>query len=530
MKRKNDPFAGIKITPRSGKQTITYSYQPGVKIRFTLNPTCAAGYLSRGTIGLLDPQTGHLLQTHTDSKSHRFSDAATLELHIPCPRQGETQEQVIRRTVKKRTEDLIKKYRYALNMNLREGKSLAEMSLRTAVELYATDYVNDESGSSELRKTYYSQLRKLAAAFEGKKLKDLTSGDFRDFCDAHQRKNGLEYIKRLYSFLTTIAHREGVECPAKKKLEEYIRRQERDPKITNRRLQREAAATDVLPVEYEAVLDSRCWQELGQPMEALTVLLKESGLSAKEVCALQWGDLLLDDADLERVFVRYRRDDLASYTHNYTFPLSPYGALYVNAWRAYLEKKCPAERLADSAYIVSQDELGQKAFASGELITYIRTTVSAYTIGYAGRIKLEGMASAPGVQLFRNTRRNHLIEDCGLRDDPGALAFLMHQSMTGQVQSDSYRSFTDTTGQQYLYSKLRRDRHGCPTPEKENTRTSIVLLPDGRQEIRIPPVSGSSRQGDALITLVLANVQPEDVIEVHALGGCFLNVSNEQQL
>ena len=106
----------------------------------------------------------------------------------------------------------------------------------------------------------------------------------------------------------------------------------------------------------------------------------------------------------------------------------------------------------------------------------------------------------------------------------------MHQSMTGQVQSDSYRSFTDTTGQQYLYSKLRRDCHGCPTPEKENTRTSIVLLPDGRQEIRIPPVSGSSRQGDALITLVLTNVQPGDVIEVHALGGCFLNVSSERQL
>lgn len=39
-----------------------------------------------------------------------------------------------------------------------------------------------------------------------------------------------------------------------------------------------------------------------------------------------------------------------------------------------------------------------------------------------------------------------------------------------------------------------------------------------------------ARQGDALITLVLTNVQPEDVIEVHALGGCFLNVSSEQQL
>lgn len=124
MKRKNDPFAGIKITPHSGKQTIIYDYQPGVRIRFTLNPTHAAGYFSRGTIGLLDPQTGHLLQTHTDSKSHRFSDAATLELYIPCPRQGETQEQVIRRTVVKRAADLIKKYRPILDIGLRSGKSL----------------------------------------------------------------------------------------------------------------------------------------------------------------------------------------------------------------------------------------------------------------------------------------------------------------------------------------------------------------------------------------------------------------------
>ena len=43
MKKKNDPFAGIKITPHSGKQTIIYNYQPGVKIRVTLNATRTAG-------------------------------------------------------------------------------------------------------------------------------------------------------------------------------------------------------------------------------------------------------------------------------------------------------------------------------------------------------------------------------------------------------------------------------------------------------------------------------------------------------
>lgn len=526
MKKKNDPFTGIKITPHSGKQTIIYNYQPGVKIRVTLNATRAAGYLSRGTIGLLDPQTGHLLQIRTDSKSHRFSDAATLELYIPCPRQGETQEQVIRCTVLKRAADLIKKYRSSLDIGLRSGKSLGDMSLRTAIELYATDYVIDESSSVELRKTYYNQLNKMAAAFEDKKLTDLTSGDFKRFCTSHPRKNGLEYVKRLYRFLATVARQEGVVCPAQKVLADYIRRQERDPKITNRRLQREAAVTDVLPAEYEAMLDSRCWEEMGDPMAALTVLLKESGLPTAEVCGLQWGDLLLDD-NRECVFVRCRRDDLTSYTHDYTFPLSPYGAAYINAWRDYLTQSCSAERLADSAYVVSQDDAGQKAISPGELTNYIRSTVGAYTIGYAGRIKLEGMASAMGVQLLRNTRGKHLVEDCGLRDDPGALAFLLHRSMTSQVQADSYRSFTDRTGRQYLFSKLRRDRHGCPPPTKENTHMSAVSLSDGRQELRVPPVSGSNRQGDALITLTLANVQPGDVIEAYAPDGCFMDISSK---
>lgn len=110
MKRKNDPFSGIKITPQSGKQSFVFDYRPSIKIRFTLNPTTSAGYLARGTIGLLDPQTGHLLQTHTNSKERRFSDAATLELYVPYPRPGETQEQIIHRTVMKRTEDLLKRY------------------------------------------------------------------------------------------------------------------------------------------------------------------------------------------------------------------------------------------------------------------------------------------------------------------------------------------------------------------------------------------------------------------------------------
>jgi len=88
-----------------------------------------------------------------------------------------------------------------------------------------------------------------------------------------------------------------------------------------------------------------------------------------------------------------------------------------------------------------------------------------------------------------------------------------------------YRSFTDRTGKQYLFSKLRRDRHGCPPPTKENTRLSSALLPDGRQELCIPPVSGSSRQGDALITLTLTNVQPGDVTETYAPDGCFMDIA-----
>ena len=54
MKRKNDPFSGIKITPQSGKQSFVFDYRPSIKIRLVIQQLAVAviqGPIARDRIG-----------------------------------------------------------------------------------------------------------------------------------------------------------------------------------------------------------------------------------------------------------------------------------------------------------------------------------------------------------------------------------------------------------------------------------------------------------------------------------------------
>ena len=129
-------------------------------------------------------------------------------------------------------------------------------------------------------------------------------------------------------------------------------------------------------------------------------------------------------------------------------------------------------------------------------------------------------------KLLVKTREVHLREVCGLSNDPGALTFMLHLSMGKQVQSDHYRAFTDPTGRDYLWRRLRLDRHGLPESmhKAQYKRMSRVKGPD-YDELRFPAPNDGR---DMLITLRLATkgLNVGDAIEVIADEGCFLDVIN----
>jgi hypothetical protein len=246
---------------------------------------------------------------------------------------------------RKAANKLISRFRSRIYGSLREQRELAKLSLGQALELYGADYIADRSTSAELRKTYRNQLDNVSNFLGEKPLKDLKRIDLKRFVELHKGANGVEYIEELSRFLEKTAYRLGTEMPAKDVLESYLRSvRSGDVEAEAQRQQRKAANSDVLPAEYERKLDEGCWAHFGEPMWAATVMLKEGGLAARAVCELRVKDVILAD-DRDEVYIGYRRDDLATYTHDYTFPLTPFGARYMSQWLDRLAKLCPTERV-----------------------------------------------------------------------------------------------------------------------------------------------------------------------------------------
>lgn len=117
------------------------------------------------------------------------------------------------------------------------------------------------------------------------------------------------------------------------------------------------------------------------------------------------------------------------------------------------------------------------------------------------------------------TREKHLREDCRFDGDRGAISFLLHQALTGQVQADHYRCFTDETGRRFLYRHLSQTRHGLPPSETKHTRVSARQCGDVR-ELRFPPKTEDVGI-DEIITLTIEGLQVGDVIEVRSAEGCY---------
>ena len=474
MKKQNlNPFKGITLTPENSRAEVIFEVVSGVYVRATFNLSFHTGRLSRGTIGIWDKDTGRFKQI-IKTGTHKFSDAMTKDLIIPAPKDDESPEEVIERMTLIAANKLFSEYRPYIMGELRENKSLINLSLNQALELYSADYIADRSNSIGMRKTYNNHLQNFANWLGEKPLKDIKKKDLKDFCNIHKGKNGVDYISTFQDFLSKTAFRIGIEPPCKDVLESFFQDIKR---AKNKDSKKEPPRADVLPEEFEAKLDQGCWEKLGDPLWGCTLLAKESGLDIPCLCKLKIKRIILGDTE-EEVYIIYRRDDIASYTNDYTFPLSPLGGSYITRYIDQLQKGSIPERIEKEKFLFAKDELGEVPLSATEVRNFIRVHLSQYLFGYAGRIALKtGTTISMGTELLRNTRKKHLTEDCRFDDDRGAVLFLLHQSLTGLVQADNYRCFTDYYGRKYLYSRLSQDCHGCqPLHSKKNySRMSNVV-------------------------------------------------------
>jgi len=169
------------------------------------------------------------------------------------------------------------------------------------------------------------------------------------------------------------------------------------------------------------------------------------------------------------VYVQRSREYTASATQNYQVPLSPWGALQMEKWRDGLLAHEPAG-VADTTYVCGQ---GAKAVKTKTINDYIRS-VLRLTIGLPDDLAV--------CELLRNNLHCRLTAYCGLGQMPGAVNFLLGNSLANDTTSDHYRSFVDQEGQEMLYRSLARDRrfYCDPAPKLSGEGVHEAQFPDKR--------------------------------------------------
>lgn len=505
---------------------MTFEVATGVSVRATLNLSPHTGRLSRGTIGIWEADTGRFKQI-IKTGTHKFSETMTKDLIIPTPTDNESQEEVIERVTRLAANKLFNDFRPQILGELRENKALANYSLAQVVELYGAGYAADRSNSIEMRKTYLSQLQNLANWLGEKSLKEVKKKDLVQFCKIHKGKNGIDYISNFQSFLSNTAFRIGIESPCKNVLESFFQGVRREQ---NKGKENTPPLTDVLPQEFESKLDQGCWDNLGDPFWGCAIVVKEGGLEVLCICKLKIKDIVLGDTE-EEVYIIFRRDDIATYTNDYSFPLTPLGASYITRYLAALKSSCSPERMEGEKFLFSKDENGETPLKVSEVHDFIRVQLSRYLFGYAGHVTLKnGMTISMGEELLRSTRKKHLLEDCRFDGDRGAIIFLLHRSLSRFVQADSYRCFTDTFGRKLLCKRMSQDRHGCqPSGTMKYSRMSNVMRSNIR-ELRFPPKHNSCPGKDEIIAFDIEGLELGDQIEVIGPEGCYVSVESYQPL
>lgn len=519
MAQTPNPFRKLKLTPETPHGEVVFEVAAGVFVRATFNLSAHVGWLSRGTIGIWDIATGRYLQ-RTQDGTHNFRNTLTKDLIIPVPKEGETQSEVFERETKKAANRIHNEFRGQILTSIRNNKDLANHSLGQALDLFGTDYVADRSSSIGVRKTHYNQLQNLANFLGEKPLKNIKRKDLLQFCKLHKGENSSEYISNLEKFLRYASFKIGVEPPCQTVLDSFFQSQKKtkkgdDPDIV-----------DTLPTEYEDKLDAGCWANLGSPFWGIAVMAKEGGLNLKAICDLKIMHII-PGATNEEMYVLYKRDDLVSYTTDYSFALSPFGASYFAEYLHFLAETYPSERVAADKFLFAKDDLGEEPLTTAEAGVFIRKDLNRFLFGHAGRIDLgQGRIISTGQELLRNTRKKHLLEDCRFDDDRGAVLFLLHHSLSHSVQSDNYRCFTDSYGRNLLCKRLAQDRHGCrpSTAPKKFTRMSNAVHGEVRQ-FRFPTKKDACPGKDQILTLTLDGLNPGDQIEVFCREGCYASVS-----
>ena len=498
----SDPshFHGNKELDPSGHMSGTYVSPNGTICSYTINAqTPTARYPARGSVSLVDPRTGHIMNVkHT---------RATISINAPS-----TDAEVLRRLISDAATSLYNRYILRITDAAKKAFPASETSFALLLAQHQQTYLNRRTRSVGMAHRYASYLEHVAQFIGEKAVSRIPQTQITAIVnDLGPRWR--EHLQEAARFLDYV-YDYRADSERANPFTRYLDRYSTDKvRTSSKQKQKQTGNTDVLSIAEERDLNRRIEAHIENGILIGIMLVKEGGLSSRDVCHLTWSDItpMPDHPDI--LLIALRRDNSAGATHDYTFPLMPFGSRILLQRLAWLRERYSDEQI-HRIPVASVEKDPAKRLDPSRLTADCRNVLHNCGIGYAALAGLQDLHTGAGIRMLLNTYKDRLEDACRLKNDPGLLAFMLHHSLTNLVQADHYRSFTDPTAQHMLYTVIHRDhRLDSPIPSRKQIKRKKHGC-SGEQVVSLAPSAAALQH----LTLT-ATIQPNGELKISAPTG-----------
>lgn len=435
----------------------------------------------RGTVSLRDSQNTVVHMTDDEGK------VAYASLPI-APKSTDPEE--IKREIAEKAQRLYTEF-------IGSGKAagayipIGQLSFAEVVNMYGAEYTQTRSPNNDRRqKDRLNLLRHVAEGFAAIPCAKITQRQIGEFCE-QLGETWYNKIREADFLMAYVAERRKYEQIANPFA--LYRAAHAAPRNTRQR-QKAAVTTDVLTRAEQAKTVALVLEHLRNPDYVGIGLLLGTGLEAKRVVALRYGDIREDPDNKGCLILNYYRPELAGSMHNFSFVLSSLAAHICRERRKMLAAEGLSPEAIANRYVVTNSDA---LYPADKLTAACRNILHNCGVGYAQLAGLTSNTEGAGVRLLRSTYAQRLKEDGGLCKDPALHQFMVHQRPDG-TQGAYYRSYTDPYARRCQAIAHRR----IPWWNKKMD-SKVTIVADGRQSEQTIHLKDDEKTVKAVVRIAL---------------------------
>lgn len=445
-----------------------------IRFRFSAYRGGASGYALRGSVRILDPNTGYPLK-----QKRKGGRDCSCSFHIryeDLPVKSDT----IKAVVMEKAKLLYSRHIEDIRDASRSQSSSTDITLLYLFHVHKKAWMAKcrliKTGSERSAANAEALLNDYFLYFEGQSVAAITGKDIEDvrkhFGEQAARAERLgsdfwQYCSAKHRIDRSVPNPFEAAAPAARKAH---RKNPNAGRVTSLSGEQEAHLMEIIRERF-----------LSNPLYVGICLIMDGGLTTTGIFELTWDRILFDETDPNLCCIRITGKMSSYATHDFTRPVFPFAAEILRAWRDHLldHPDMNEEQLAMRRIMLGNKK--RMKHTPSDLTRLCSKILPDAMVSYQDidLVRKHGGRIGAGVTILQNTYQNKLAEICRMKQhDPDAYEYMQSNSLTGKTTADHYRSFSSWEGIRLLYTYLLRDTRFLPDSERE-CRVTDIPDPDG---------------------------------------------------